>query len=73
MITRRGLIKYGLLAGTAVMIQKPTAGLAATPDYGISGRAAPELQVDYWIDRDGQDSQFKLADQQGTCGRTTKE
>ena len=55
------------------MIQKPTAGLAATPDYGISGRAAPELQVDYWIDRDGQDSQFKLADQQGTCGRTTKD
>ena len=65
MITRRGLIKYGLLTATAAMIQKPVEGLAATPGYGISGRAAPELQVDYWIDRDGQDSRFQLADQQG--------
>ena len=65
MITRRGLIKYGLLTATATMIQKPVEGLAATPGYGISGRAAPELQVDYWIDRDGQDSRFQLADQQG--------
>jgi hypothetical protein len=65
MITRRGLIKYGLLAGTAAMIQKPVEALAATSDYGISGRVAPELQIDYWIDRDGQDSRFLLADQQG--------
>ena len=55
------------------MIQKPTAGLAAAPGYGISGRAAPELQIDYWIDREGQDSHFKLAEQQGACGRTTKD
>jgi thiol-disulfide isomerase/thioredoxin len=65
MFTRRGMIKYGLLAATAAMIQKPVEGQAATPDYGITGRAAPELQVDYWIDRDGQDSRFQLADQQG--------
>jgi thiol-disulfide isomerase/thioredoxin len=65
MITRRGLIKYGLLAGTAAVIQKPVEALAAKPNYGISGRVAPELQVDYWIDRNGQDSRFQLTDQQG--------
>jgi hypothetical protein len=47
MITRRELIKYGLLAATTAMIQKPAEGRAAAPGYGISGRAAPELQVGY--------------------------
>ena len=42
MITRRGLIEYGLLAATAAMIQKPVEAQGATSDYGISGRVAPD-------------------------------
>ena len=47
------------------MIQKPTLGLAAAPGYGISGQSAPELNIDYWIDRNGRQSSFELAAQQG--------
>ena len=31
----------------------------------VSRDASHPTQVDYWIDRDGQDSRFQLADQQG--------
>ncbi len=64
MISRRGLVKYGFLAGAAAMIQKPTLGLAAAPGYGISGQSAPELNIDYWIDRNGRESSFELAAQE---------
>jgi thiol-disulfide isomerase/thioredoxin len=61
MMTRRGLLKYGLLAASGAMIQKPTLGQAAAPGYGIAGRTAPELSIDYWIDRNGEESSFTLA------------
>ena len=39
--------------------------MAASTGYGISGRLAPELQVDYWIDRNGDPTDFRLADHPG--------
>ena len=39
---------------------------AAPAGYGIVGKNAPELEVDYWIDEDGKPtSSFKLADNAG--------
>jgi thiol-disulfide isomerase/thioredoxin len=65
MVTRRKVVKYGLLAAATAMIQKPNLVQAAQSGYGITGRMAPELAIDYWIDRDGEDSRFTLADHQG--------
>ncbi len=65
MMTRRKLMKYGLFAAAGAIIQKPVPGQAAAPGYGISGGTAPELLVDYWIDRDGEDSHFTLAEHEG--------
>ena len=65
MMTRRKLMRYGLFAAGSAMIQAPTPVQAAAPAYGISGRPAPELTVDYWIDRDGVESHFELAGRRG--------
>ncbi len=65
MVTRRRLMKYGLLATASAMMQQPNLGQAAPPGNGIAGRMAPELAVDYWIDRNGDDSRFTLAEHAG--------
>ena len=63
MISRRTLLKSGLVTLGAVAL--PTASLfaVASSRYGIVGRLAPELRVDYWIDANGDKTKpFKLAD-----------
>ena len=62
MMTRRKILKYGLLAMGATMLQRPELALANASGYGIMGQLAPELQVDYWIDKNGEPADFKLAD-----------
>lgn len=37
----------------------------ARSDYGIQGSAAPELEVDHWVDADGEPSEFSLSMHQG--------
>ena len=65
MVTRRNVIKSGLLAiGTAVL-SKPNFVMAAASNYGIKGQIAPELQIDYWIDENGDSTTFTLADHEG--------
>lgn len=64
-MTRRELLKLGALAATATMMQTPTMAPAAPPGYGIEGRIAPELEIDYWIDRHGDSTHFQLADHEG--------
>jgi hypothetical protein len=66
MITRRKLIQTGLYTLGAMTLTK-TSFLSAAPDgYGIKGALAPELEVDYWIDKEGKPtSSFKLADHKG--------
>ena len=65
MISRRKLLKSALLTlgATALSAQNPV--VAAKPKYGIKGRKAPELEIDYWIDRNGEPTTFRLADHAG--------
>ncbi|MFK7994579.1 MAG: peroxiredoxin family protein [Granulosicoccus sp.] len=35
------------------------------PEPGIEGRVAPELDVDYWIDANGEPTRFSMADAKG--------
>ena len=65
MITRRGVLKSSAFAFASAMLSKPNLSLAAASNYGIRGRVAPELQVDYWIDENGDPSAFNLADHEG--------
>lgn len=62
---RRNLIKSGLVSIAATAFPGLHSVKAASPNYGIEGRIAPELKVDYWIDKNGQSTDFKLADHAG--------
>lgn len=66
-ISRRGLldrIATGALAGMAFAL--PGVGLAQEQRrYGILGKRAPELLVDYWIDADGEPFRFDWASTKG--------
>lgn len=37
-------------------------GQSTSSRYGIVGQTAPELDIDYWIDKDGNPTHFKLAE-----------
>ena len=65
MITRRGIVKSGLAALGTTLLSRHRLGMAASSDYGIRGRWAPELQVDYWIDSNGDPTTFSLAEHSG--------
>ena len=65
MATRRQLLKFGAFTAATGLLQFPTGVLAASPGYGIEGRVAPELEIDYWIDSLGEPTSFRLADHQG--------
>ncbi len=65
MMTRREMMKKSLLTfGALSAIQ--TVPAKATPNgYGIQGQLAPELNVDYWIDKEGKKTDFKISDHEG--------
>lgn len=65
MLSRRRFIQSSILTlgASSALINKPL--IAAPKGYGIVGRKAPELRVDYWIDEQGKETQFKLSDHQG--------
>lgn len=65
MLTRRKLIKTGLFTLGAMTMSKPSLLMAAADGYGITGSMAPELDVDYWIDKDGKPTSFSLAAHEG--------
>lgn len=62
MMTRRQLLKSGLLGLAGLSLTQPTQAQQASHRYGIVGRTAAELDIDYWIDKDGKPTSFKLAD-----------
>ena len=62
MIGRRGILRAGLAAIGAKAVSWPNIVTAASPEYGIMEQVAPELQVDYWIDENGEPTTFRLAD-----------
>ena len=65
MFSRRKILRSSLAIGGMAMLGLDTA-TAASEGYGIVGQHAPELEVGYWIDRDGNSTaNFKLADHSG--------
>lgn len=64
-MTRRDMIKSSLLALGTAALNPSSLVQAGSPDYGIKGRLAPELQIGYWIDRNGESTSFRLADHSG--------
>ena len=62
MINRRTAIKSGLTALGAAAFYSLDSAVAASPEYGIVGRFAPELEVDYWIDAEGEPGGFSLGE-----------
>jgi len=63
-LTRRQLLAVGAATLTAL----PAAALATTPTqprFGIDGHTAPELNVPYWIDGDGEPTSFSIRESAG--------
>ncbi len=65
MLSRRKLIKSGLFTLGALAMSRSSLLQAAPDGYGITGYPAPELEVDYWIDQDGNPTTFSLAAHRG--------
>jgi len=61
-INRRQWLKTSLLTLGTMAMAKSSGLVAAPAGYGIVGYRAPELEVDYWIDHDGQPTSFSLAE-----------
>ena len=64
MLSRRELLKYGCWTAAGAALA-PAIVNAAPAGYGIQGRQAPELGIDYWIDASGESSRFQLSDHEG--------
>lgn len=62
MFTRRKMIRSSLFSLGMAAIPGLIDVKAASNSYGIVGRIAPELKVNYWIDKNGHESNFQLAD-----------
>ncbi len=65
MNTRRHFIKKSLVTLSYLSLPLLQPALAAPKGYGIVGLPAPELRIDYWIDANGEKTQFKLSDHLG--------
>lgn len=61
MANRRDVIRAGLAAVGATALGHPVPALATPTRYGIVGRVAPALRVEYWIDANGEPTRFDLA------------
>lgn len=64
-MNRRQLIKSALGALGGFALYPATTAFAAKPEYGIKGRLAPELEIEQWIDANGDTTSFRLADHEG--------
>lgn len=54
----------GVLAAGAGLMPN-IVGAQSRPDYGIQGAMAPEIALNYWIDRDGKPGQFSVLENRG--------
>jgi thiol-disulfide isomerase/thioredoxin len=63
-LNRRQLIKTSA-ACLSLPLLSGVANAQSASDCGIRGRGAPELEVPYWIDPNGESTSFKLADHPG--------
>jgi len=61
MISRRNVVKNGLM-GLSALALGTLAEAQMSSRYGIEGQFAPELDIEHWIDREGNPATFTLAD-----------
>jgi thiol-disulfide isomerase/thioredoxin len=59
---RRRVLAAG--AGLATAMGLPAAK-AQSRDYGIEGQSAPEIELDYWIDKNGDPTEFSVTANRG--------
>ena len=65
MQSRRNFIKCGTTVFAGALMSNPQKLMAKSPN-GIAGELAPELEVPYWIDGDGQPTKaFSIAENKG--------
>lgn len=63
---RRKALKTGAGLLTSAALIKSAPLLAQTNDrFGIRGYVAPEIELDYWIDHEGEPTQFSVAESKG--------
>lgn len=62
MLTRRQILQSGLLGLAGLNLTHPLQAQQASSRYGIVGQKAAELDIDYWIDKKGNPTSFKLGD-----------
>ena len=62
---RRQFLSIGTTIGTGLAFGGLTSTSLAQPSRGIQGQPAPDIDLDYWIDKDGQQTQYSLAAQKG--------
>ena len=62
---RREFLQAGMLVAGGLAMTLPGSSQAAASRYGITGRPAPELHVDHWIDANGDPGAFSLAENEG--------
>jgi len=53
------------LAGSALSDQSAAKKAAKKDRYGIKGEQAPEIKLDYWIDKDGKPTEFSVLENRG--------
>jgi len=63
--TRRQLLLAGSALAATSGLPLSTALAQSDDRYGIRGRRAPELEIDYWINGSGEPTQFSIAEQKG--------
>lgn len=57
-----------MIAGAAGLVAAVGAGNVrgqSGHNYGIEGHEAPEIKLDYWIDKDGEDAHFSVTENRG--------
>jgi len=59
------LIGSTSLAGGALAMGLTPAGAQTTPKRGIEGQLAPEIKLDYWIDKAGEPTSFSVLESRG--------
>ncbi len=62
---RRTIVKAAGLGMASSSILGSNAFAQSASGYGIEGQLAPELELDYWIDKDGNPSEFSVTDSRG--------
>jgi len=53
------------LAAPTLMLQANTTLAQSSNKYGILGSSAPEIALDYWIDKDGEPGSFSVVENRG--------